>query len=836
MTGHGERPSRARVAGPASALALLIPLLGAAPAVAETTPCDSVADFPCTTQIEDHALTRAPTLFKLQARVAQAGSVIGEAKFPDLSVKLRSGNEVLCTENFKNVQIRASMMNLEIGREIDCELDDVLASNADLNVQLCYGQDGKSCLPQFPLASVANVVRATWAWTSERAHRADRAAQAHYAHRFIADRDFGEREVVGTGYFDLETPDGAAAAPLYDAAGFAPYENSGFLLWTPVRNRDALTVAITGKDHANDRARALEELVFGSRLTRTLGVVTVAPRTAAGVTVTDRGVHVTGVSGLTGALTVHGPVTIDGLLGVASDLSIGTTLRVDQGLTVMASGLASRGASRIDGLLAVTGTTRVAGALAVTGDVTFSGGLEVQGTGPSAMVKGGLTVSGASTAAGLHVLGSATLSESLSAPSLVLTGAASTASLKVGAALTVSGDVHFKGPVTFLAGTARPGNPPNLAYVQFSGETRSLAYGGAVALVGGALVGGEVVVSGTVRGARFQLAGAPPAPCDATTVGLVYFDMATSLLRMCANGNWRTLGGGGVGALCGNGFLQAAEGCDDGNLTSGDGCSATCALEGGFMCIGSPTVCTALCGDGLVRGKETCDDGNQAAQDGCTAICTVAGGWTCSGTPSLCRPLCGDGLMLPGETCDDGNSAAGDGCSATCEVEPGFSCDKKQPSQCMAVPLVLAGYGGVAGPDLRSQGLSLCAGAGPADKDVTSTEWLALCDGKSMGDIVFACSIGDDATAEVISLAFPLAGKVLTDATCDDWFGAALWPLAGDRVLSVDATANPGCGDYSSDFELQVHFGVAWTCQGSNITPGLLGQSGGRLWAYVRMP
>jgi MYXO-CTERM domain-containing protein len=32
---------------------------------------------------------------------------------------------------------------------------------------------------------------------------------------------------------------------------------------------------------------------------------------------------------------------------------------------------------------------------------------------------------------------------------------------------------------------------------------------------------------------------------------------------------------------CGNGVLEGTEQCDDGNLVSGDGCSALCSIEGG---------------------------------------------------------------------------------------------------------------------------------------------------------------------------------------------------------------------------------------------------------------
>src|SRR6185503_4188092 len=70
-----------------------------------------------------------------------------------------------------------------------------------------------------------------------------------------------------------------------------------------------------------------------------------------------------------------------------------------------------------------------------------------------------------------------------------------------------------------------------------------------------------------------------------------------------------------------------------------------------------------VCGDGEVIG-EVCDDGNTDAGDGCSATCTVEAGWTCSGSPSVCSPICGDGLVRGGEGCDDGNLSGGDGCSA----------------------------------------------------------------------------------------------------------------------------------------------------------------------------
>ena len=137
---------------------------------------------------------------------------------------------------------------------------------------------------------------------------------------------------------------------------------------------------------------------------------------------------------------------------------------------------------------------------------------------------------------------------------------------------------------------------------------------------------------------------------------------------------------------CGNGSVEAAEGCDDGNVLSGDGCSGTCVVETGSNCVGSPSVCTAICGDGLIRLSEQCDDGDLSNGDGCSSSCLIEPGFQCEFEPSMCGPLCGDGIVLAGlgEQCDDGNLASNDGCSSGCAVETGFTCTG-QPSVCQAI-------------------------------------------------------------------------------------------------------------------------------------------------------
>ncbi len=91
---------------------------------------------------------------------------------------------------------------------------------------------------------------------------------------------------------------------------------------------------------------------------------------------------------------------------------------------------------------------------------------------------------------------------------------------------------------------------------------------------------------------------------------------------------------------CGDGAVQGAESCDDGNRVDGDGCSSNCLLEQG-------------CGDGVLDPGEICDDGidnDDHAPDRCRTTCEPA--------------RCGDGVIDGGEECD-GYAVPVD---ATCEM------------------------------------------------------------------------------------------------------------------------------------------------------------------------
>ena len=150
-------------------------------------------------------------------------------------------------------------------------------------------------------------------------------------------------------------------------------------------------------------------------------------------------------------------------------------------------------------------------------------------------------------------------------------------------------------------------------------------------------------------------------------------------------------------AHCGDGTVESPiEGCDDGNATAGDGCSASCTVEAGYACAGAPSACAPLCGNGLINAGEACDDANVAAGDGCSPTCAVEAGWTCnsSPSPSVCvAAICGNGVLESGERCDDGNTANGDGCASTCQWELVLETEPNQTCATANGPTVLGSLG-----------------------------------------------------------------------------------------------------------------------------------------------
>lgn len=90
------------------------------------------------------------------------------------------------------------------------------------------------------------------------------------------------------------------------------------------------------------------------------------------------------------------------------------------------------------------------------------------------------------------------------------------------------------------------------------------------------------------------------------------------------------------------------EHCADGTVCPA---GTTCGAPSGCVTVGS-------CGDAVVSNAEVCDDGNRSSGDGCSEDC-------------LSLEVCGNGVadVAAGEECDDGDLASHDGCSSRCLVE-----------------------------------------------------------------------------------------------------------------------------------------------------------------------
>lgn len=115
-----------------------------------------------------------------------------------------------------------------------------------------------------------------------------------------------------------------------------------------------------------------------------------------------------------------------------------------------------------------------------------------------------------------------------------------------------------------------------------------------------------------------------------------------------AGGGGQAQGGAGPG-FCGDGIVQADEGCDDGNHANDDSCPDD-VLEGGDC---QP----ARCGDGHVwstdGGAEACDDGNDTLGDDCP-----------SGAAGTCvAATCDDGFWHHLESGDEIEADCGGSCA-----------------------------------------------------------------------------------------------------------------------------------------------------------------------------
>ena len=111
--------------------------LAAQPSTAQQTIDCLQAGLSCNYSISDLAIKNAPEYIKFQARISQAKLPVGEVVFPKVYVNLMQGTKNLGKEEFSQVKVRDSVLNLEIGRTMVGGLPTFLAQNEGLSFQIC---------------------------------------------------------------------------------------------------------------------------------------------------------------------------------------------------------------------------------------------------------------------------------------------------------------------------------------------------------------------------------------------------------------------------------------------------------------------------------------------------------------------------------------------------------------------------------------------------------------------------------------------------------------------------------------------------------------------------
>ncbi len=222
-------------------------------------------------------------------------------------------------------------------------------------------------------------------------------------------------------------------------------------------------------------------------------------------------------------------------------------------------------------------------------------------------------------------------------------------------------------------------------------------------------------------------------------------------------------------SFCGNGSIDGAEACDDGNMAPGDGCSDSCVIESGFSC---PTV-GVLC----VANVDECAN---AADNNCDVNAT------CTDTLTSFTCACNSGYTGDGVTCVMGDvdecATNMDNCDAlvTCTNTIGsFTCG--------ACP---AGYDDVNNDGTSCVNIDECANAADnnCDANATCTD--------TMGSFTCACNDGFSGDGEMCTAD---VGACTTNAnncdalvTCTDIGGGAVMCgacPAGYNDVNADGTS-----------------------------------------------
>ncbi|HET9955616.1 MAG TPA: hypothetical protein VFQ61_13975, partial [Polyangiaceae bacterium] len=303
-------------------------------ASAQSTPDEcALAGKNCSFTISDNSIQKVPTLFKLQAQIAQAKIPVGDAVFTKLVVNIKSGNTVRCTESFDQVRVRSGVLNIEIGRNIQgCDLDTTVARYNDLTFQVCIGDstsEAGNCLKPIQFSSVPYAIKASFASQAQESYRSEISARANYAQRLVADGTRLDQTKLGIGYYDFETP-GSGKLSLLTAVN--PTQSAdvkgGFLQWTPVDSANKF-MNFSTKNPSTGNLEPFTKLLFHAGETNVWGKFSVVDTAA----FQKEAVFGRGLSVLTGNVSVNADATFQRPLTATNTVTTGGMLTANGGIT-----------------------------------------------------------------------------------------------------------------------------------------------------------------------------------------------------------------------------------------------------------------------------------------------------------------------------------------------------------------------------------------------------------------------------------------------------------------------------------------------------------------------
>lgn len=232
---------------------------------------------------------------------------------------------------------------------------------------------------------------------------------------------------------------------------------------------------------------------------------------------------------------------------------------------------------------------------------------------------------------------------------------------------------------------------------------------------------------------------------------------------------------------CGNGMLDGAEQCDDGNTETGDGCDGACQEEFGYECTGTPSTCAGCL-----------DTGSGVDQD-CDAATPACDNSTDPGTCQVCVDSSSggvdDGCSAPDGACDDSGSP---NVCVQCTEDADCATGVCDPSSNMCVPCLDTAAG--SGTD------NGCTGASPVCNEMASPSAcveclvdahcpaaMPLCDPASMECVVSICGNGIVEGAETCDDNNVANGDGCSDA-CAVESGYSCGALLADTGEELDGT------------------------------------------------